>query len=312
MSLKKWEIKLGIHHQELGLPWDQPVPEELWDKVADYCGNDVDATEAVFDHLAGDWAARQILAELSGLTVNDTTNQHTIKIVFGNDKNPQSKLVYTDLSEMFPGYKFENGKSFYKGIEVGEGGYVHGEPGIYINVGVDDVTSMHPTSVEQLNALGPYTQKYADLKRGRVAIKHKDFDTLRQILEGKLVPFIEDAMGDNPRFTLKEVSNGLKTGVNSAYGLTYAHFDNPFRDPRNKDNIIAKRGALFMIDLKEAVEAKGVRAIHIKTDSIKIPNITPEILEFVSEFGKKYGYEFEHETTYSRFCLVNNAVYIEN
>ena len=28
-SLKKWEIELGIHHKELGLPWDEPVPEEL-------------------------------------------------------------------------------------------------------------------------------------------------------------------------------------------------------------------------------------------------------------------------------------------
>ena len=35
-SLKKFEIELGIHHQELGLPWDQPVPEELWTKVAEY------------------------------------------------------------------------------------------------------------------------------------------------------------------------------------------------------------------------------------------------------------------------------------
>jgi energy-coupling factor transporter ATP-binding protein EcfA2 len=78
MSLKKWEIQLGIHHQELGLPWDKPVPKELWETVGKYCGNDVDATEATFDHLSGDWAARQILAELSGLTVNDTTNQHTI------------------------------------------------------------------------------------------------------------------------------------------------------------------------------------------------------------------------------------------
>ena len=38
-SLKKWEIDLGIHHKELGLPWDQPVPEELWTKVAEYCDN---------------------------------------------------------------------------------------------------------------------------------------------------------------------------------------------------------------------------------------------------------------------------------
>lgn len=310
MSLKKWEIKLGIHHQELGLPWDKPVPENLWDKVADYCGNDVDATEAVFDHLAGDWAARQILAKLSGLTVNDTTNQHTIKIVFGNDKNPQSKLIYTDLSIMFPGYKFENGKSFYKGFEVGEGGWVYAEPGMYVNVAVLDVGSMHPSSVDALNLLGPYTKNYVDLKRGRLGIKHKDFELLRDLLEGKLVPFIEDALGENPRFTLKDVSNGLKTGLNSAYGLTSAGFDNPFRDPRNKDNIVAKRGALFMVDLREAVVARGFKVVHIKTDSIKIPNANPEIIDFVIEFGKKYGYDFEHETTYSKFCLVNNAVYI--
>ena len=32
-SLKKWEIELGIYHDELGLPWDKPVPEELWGRV---------------------------------------------------------------------------------------------------------------------------------------------------------------------------------------------------------------------------------------------------------------------------------------
>lgn len=32
-SLKKWEIDLNIHHQELGLAWDKPVDRDLWDKV---------------------------------------------------------------------------------------------------------------------------------------------------------------------------------------------------------------------------------------------------------------------------------------
>lgn len=95
-SLKKWEIELGLHHQELGLPWDQEVPEELWVKVADYCINDVTATEAVFNHLKGDWTARQILADLAGATVNDTTNSLTTKIVFGRERKP--KLIYTDLA----------------------------------------------------------------------------------------------------------------------------------------------------------------------------------------------------------------------
>lgn len=95
-SLKKWEIELGIHHQELGLAWDEPVPEEMWEKVAEYCDNDVIATEAVFNHLKGDWTARQILADLAGGSVNDTTNSLTTKIIFGNNRNP--KLVYTDLA----------------------------------------------------------------------------------------------------------------------------------------------------------------------------------------------------------------------
>lgn len=95
-SLKKWEIDLGIHHQELGLKWDEPVPEELWGKVADYCVNDVVATEALFYARQGDWKAREILAELSGLTVNDTTNNHIIRILVGKNRHP--KLVYTNLA----------------------------------------------------------------------------------------------------------------------------------------------------------------------------------------------------------------------
>ena len=109
-SLKKWEIELGIHHQELGLPWDKPVPEELWDTVADYCCNDVVATEATFNHLKTDWEARQILADISGGSVNDTTNQLSLKLVFGNVKKP--KLIYTDLAT---GKQYESIGGCYKG-----------------------------------------------------------------------------------------------------------------------------------------------------------------------------------------------------
>ena len=95
-SLKKWEIELGIHHQELGLPWDQPVPEDKWIQVAEYCDNDVIATEAVFNKLKGDFTARKILADLAGMSVNDTTNSLTTRIIFGKERHPQ--LVYTDLA----------------------------------------------------------------------------------------------------------------------------------------------------------------------------------------------------------------------
>jgi energy-coupling factor transporter ATP-binding protein EcfA2 len=304
-SLKKWEIQLGMHHQELGLPWDKPVPEELWDVVADYCGNDVDATEGTFDDREQDFIARQILADLSGLTVNDTTQQHTAKIMFGNDPRPQDKFIYTDLSEMFPGYVFENGKSTYCDEVTGEGGYVYAEPGMYGNVALLDVASMHPSSILAMNMFGPYTARYKELLDARLAIKHKDYDTARKLLDGMLSKYLDDpTKADDLAYALKIHA------LNIVYGLTSAKFENKFKDPRNKDNIVAKRGALFMIDLKHAVQERGFTVAHIKTDSIKIPDATPEIIKFVMDFGKGYGYTFEHEETYEKMCLVNDAVYI--
>lgn len=305
-SLKKWEIELGIKHQENNLPWDQPVPESQWDDVIEYCKNDVEATELVFNHLASDWGARKILAELSGLSVNDTTNQHTCALVFGKERRPdKSKFVYTDLSEMFPGYTFDKFKgSSYRGEDPGEGGYVYSEPGYYENVALLDVASMHPTSIEQLNLFGPYTQRYSELKQARVAIKHKDMDALSKLFDGRLVEIAKN-------YDLDELGKALKIPINSMYGLTSAKFDNPAWDPRNVDNIVAKRGALFMIDLKHYVQDElGLTVAHIKTDSIKIPGATPEDIRKVMDFGKRYGYDFEHEATYSKMCLVNKAVYI--
>lgn len=304
-SLKKWEIELGIHHQELGLPWDEPVPEELWEKVAEYCENDVRATESVFKATFDDFTARKLLAELSGLTANDTTRQHMTRIIFGDDKKPQEKLVYTDLSEMFPGYTFDHGVSSYRGEDPGSGGYVYAEPGYYEDVALLDIASMHPTSLIQLNYLGPYTHIFEDIVNARIAIKHGDHESARNMLNGKLAKFIDD-----PNISDKKLAFALKIAINSLYGYTCARFDCEFKHPKNIDNIVAKRGALFMIDLKNAVQDKGFTVAHIKTDSIKIPNATPEIISFVMDFGKKYGYTFEHEDTYDRMCLVNNAVYI--
>ena len=341
-SLKKLEIEMGIHHKELGLPWDQPVPEEKWVEVAEYCDNDVIATEAAFEYLSADWLARQILADLAGMTVNDTTNTLTTKIIFGNDRKPQDKFFYRNLAEpvtelppgilkflkeacpdmmkqrhgeaksllpYFPGYTFEAGKSIYRGEEVGEGGYVYAEPGIHCNVALLDVASMHPHSDIAECLFGPeYTERFRDIVEGRVNIKHEDWDAVDKMLDGKLTPYVQRVK--NGELTSKDLANALKTAINSVYGLTAANFDNPFRDIRNKDNIVAKRGALFMIDLKHEVQKRGFTVAHIKTDSIKIPNATPEIIQFVMDFGKKYGYTFEHEATYDRMCLVNDAVYI--
>lgn len=304
-SLKKFEIELGLHHMELGLPWSEPVPEEMWDLVAEYCENDVIATEATFEARKADFIAREILAELSGLSVNHSTQQHTARILFGKEKKPQREFIYTHLSEMFPGYHFDFGKSTYRDEEVGEGGYVYAEPGFYKDVALLDVASMHPTSIELLDLFGPYTQKFSELKQARIAIKHRDFDSARRMLDGKLAPYLEDEEQADA------LSYALKIVINIVYGLTSAKFENPFRDPRNNDNIVAKRGALFMIDLKHYVQEElRLQVIHIKTDSIKVPSATPEQIQAIMDFGAKYGYEFEHEATYDEFVLFNDAVYI--
>ena len=320
MSLKKWEIELGIHHQELGLPWDQPVPEALWDKVVEYCLNDVDATEAAFhcDALHADFVAREILADLAGMTPNDTTNSLTARIIFGNEKNPQKDFVYTDLSTLFPGYEFNSfgidkdrytekivkGKSIYRGCDPSEGGRVYAKPGMYCNVALLDVASMHPSSIENLNLFGPYTRRFGDLKLARLYIKHKEFDKAKELFDGKLAKYLDD-----PDMA-KSLSNALKTAINSVYGLTSANFDNQFRDPRNVDNIVAKRGALFMIELQHVLQEMGYSVAHVKTDSIKVPEADRDVIDFVMAFGKKYGYEFEHEATYEKLCLVNESTYI--
>lgn len=303
-TLKRFQIELGLNHMELGFPWDQEVNPDLWDRVAEYCANDVITTEEVFNDRIQDYVARQILAQLSGLRINDTTQRHTAKIIFGNDRKPQDKFVYTDLSEQFPGYKYDAGVSTYKGETTGEGGYVYAEPGMYSEVGVLDIASMHPATIVLLGLFGPYTKNFSELKAARIAIKHHDYDVARKMFGGALEQYLgsdEDAAA---------LAYALKIIINIVYGLTSASFDNPFRDPRNKDNIVAKRGALFMIDLKEAIQERGYKVVHIKTDSIKIPGVTSEITEFVEAFGKKYGYDFEREAIYEKFCLVNDAVYI--
>lgn len=342
-SLKKWEIELGIHHQELGFPFDKPIDEKYWDLVGKYCDNDVMATEAVFEHLSGDWAARKILARVTNRSYNDKTNALSTALVFGGDKNPQASFNYRNMGDetqiastsfitknmqlydfddgytafdkdgrpIFPGYTYSFGVSKYRGEVVGEGGYVFAIPGAYINVALLDVASMHPSSIIAEQLFGPvYTKRFQDIKDARIAIKHGDYAKAKTMLGGALREFIEALENGTADYTADDLALALKTAINSVYGLTCARFENKFKDKRNVDNIVAKRGALFMINLKHEVQKRGYTVAHIKTDSIKIPNADSKIIEFVMDYGEAYGYEFEHEETYDRMCLVNDAVYI--
>lgn len=307
-------LKPGIHHHELGMKWDEPVPEDKWALVADYCIDDVVATEAVWKARQADFVAREILADIAGGIVNDTTNRLTTKFIFGDEKKP--RLVYTDLAtgqstdgtfaekNKFEGYTFDAGKNIFMDEDVGKGGYVYSEPGMYGNVALLDIASMHPNSIINMNCFGDYTERFKEILDARIAIKHGDFEAAGKMMGGALKPYLDD------KSKAKDLAQALKIAINSVYGLTSASFDNPFRDIRNKNNIVALRGALFMVRLKHMVQDEGYTVAHIKTDSIKIPDADIDIINKVVAFGKKYGYTFEHEATYDRMCLVNDAVYI--
>lgn len=360
MSLKKWEIKLGIHHQEMGIPWDQLVPEEMFEKIMEYCENDVRATEAVFHARYGDFTARKIQVDLVKLlhgddihvSVNDTTNTLSKRIIFGMNTSPQNEFNYRDLSKpvgsdqyeeyrekfgpdyvfrvfdaegvplyrdfvpgevlpdgysilpFFKGYEFKDGVSTYLGEKIGEGGRVFAREGIWTNVWDGDISSQHPHSWLAEVLFGRrYTPITEEIVKARVAIKHKDFETAGKLLNGALKPYLsEEGAAD--------LAQALKIVINSIYGLTKAGFKNEFRDPRNVDNIVAKRGALFMTLLKREVEAAGYTVCHIKTDSIKIPNADQKIKDFVVKFGREFGYEFETEAEFTKFALFNDAAYV--
>lgn len=216
------------------------------------------------------------------------------------------------IINVFPGYQYvsaldsedHKAHNMFRGVDVGFGGYVYANPGIYYNVTCFDVSGMHPASAIALNAFGEYTKKYKDIVDVRQAIKHKEYDKAKTMMGGALAEHLTDAS------RAKEVSNALKIAVNSVYGLTSASFDNPFRDSRNINNIVALRGALFMKTLQDELESRGIKVVHIKTDSIKVVNPTEEISQFIFDFGHEYGYNFEIEHVFDRICLVNDAVYV--
>jgi hypothetical protein len=203
----------------------------------------------------------------------------------------------------FPGYTYVNGVSTYLDEVISEGGRAYSVPGIYYDVWDGDIASQHPHSIIMEMLFGPvYTKRFNEIVDARVAVKHKDFETAGKLLGGALKPFLNDE-------SYKDLAQALKIVINSIYGLTAAKFSNAFRDERNVDNIVAKRGALFMTLLKSEVEKRNFKVAHIKTDSIKIPTATNYIRDFVIKFGREYGYEFETEAEFESFCLLNKSVY---
>lgn len=319
-SLKKWEIEMGMKHNELDVDWNATaqenadrlgVPvEQFIETMAEYNRDDVLASNELFHYRYADYEARKMLAELTNMPVSSTTNTLSAQFIFGNDNRPQDKLVYTDLREKFPGYTYEYDPKTkkivneYRGFDPSNGGFVYTNPGVHKNVVELDVSSMHPHSAIALGYFGPYASRFEELVAVVGLLKHPTDENLaqvKQMLGGALAPYIKE--GTN----YKGLRYSLKIVINATYGMSSAKFDNKFRSPKNVDNIIAKRGALYMIDLKYHIESLGYTVVHIKTDSIKVSNADETIINDIQEFARSYGYEMEIAGMYDRMVLIDKA-----
>lgn len=86
---------------------------------------------------------------------------------------------------------------------------------------------MHPASIEQLNLFGDeYTERYSNIKKARVAIKHGEWDKADKLLDGKLKPNIDDLKSQGVEIDEKQMAFQPRIPINSVYSMTSLRFDN--------------------------------------------------------------------------------------
>lgn len=75
----------------------------------------------------------------------------------------------------------------------GRGGYAYAEPGIYHDVALLDIASMHPSSIVAEELFGErYTRRFREILDARIAIKHGEFERAGAMLDGKLAKYLSD------------------------------------------------------------------------------------------------------------------------
>lgn len=79
---------------------------------------------------------------------------------------PHAEVPFKEdsLLPYFPGYTHEFGKSMYRGEDPKEGGFAQGFPGMYGNVALLDIASMHPHTIIAECLFGVrYTRAFRDI-----------------------------------------------------------------------------------------------------------------------------------------------------
>ena len=319
-SLKQIEGNMGMSIIESSIPFDidRPLTDEERQETLEYCRHDVKATIEVYklrrkSYFETKEGLLQMLPEKdaeSAYRWNTTTL--SAKVLLGDTEliewgKPKGLEKYWGKVEGIPSEVWDmweacttkegvTGKGKTKTIKAygcnfvfGMGG-LHGAPSKPIRCGRckhKDVASMYPSSIVHLNALGPATDKYDQMRRERVAIKKTD----------------------------PVKAGALKLILNSVYGNfknRYSALNNPYASAS-----VCIYGQIALFSLCRELSKAGYKVINANTDGVvylEDPELNDRDEQICAEWEKEFD-NFKLETDYYSQWIqrdVNNYIAVED
>lgn len=293
-SLKKIEGNMGfsIVESDVSFDIDRPLTDDEKETVLEYCSYDVESTIAIYKlRKSSYFDTKDELIKLLGKEKAYRWNTTTISanLLLDNKESSWSKHripdcmwkslqgIPADVWAMWDeaDYQSRNDKRrtrtvtrFGCDVTFGFGG-LHGSrknEHRFTDVKLLDVSSMYPSIIILLSALGKGTEKYKALRDERLAIKHTD-------------PIKSAA--------LKLVLNSVYGNLKNQYSLLY----NPLAA-----TTVCIYGQVSLFDLCERLNRAGYKIININTDGVAFSgtaNTKDEYKDIQAEWEKDYGLSLE-------------------
>ncbi len=298
-SLKKIEGNMGRMILESSVPFtiDRPLTNKEFDEALNYCAYDVDTTIDVFKKRVKSYFKPKIslvdmLGKEDAMKWNTTTISANLLL-----KKPLPKwadirvpewmlqLVPPEVKELWQEKKKGSVtiQAFDNEIQFGFGG-LHGAHNKYRRiekVKLLDVTSMYPNIILLLNCLGIATEKYREILKRRIAIKHLD----------------------------KILSDALKLILNSVYGNLNNEYSTLY-NPKAALSVCAY-GQIALYELCKRI-SPFVTIVNINTDGVAFIPHHDAYIEAYHEWEQDFSLQLE-EKDFDLFLQkdVNNYIAVK-
>ena len=291
-SLKKIEGNMGrsIVESEISFDIDRPLTKEEKAQVLAYCRYDVDSTLEIYKlRKKSYFATKQALVDMFGDSKCNRWNTTTIAANILTERPmtrwsaprvPQDfwraiagipETVWSMWEDVSYDTRHEKQKTctidrFGNSINFGMGGLhgAHRDRHVFRGVKLLDVSSMYPSIIVLLNALGEGTEKDKAMRDERLAIKHSD--PIR--------------------------SQALKLILNSVYGLLknqYSTLYNPMAAVT-----VCIYGQIALFDLCRRLDDLGYTIININTDGVAFEdNGSSDYMYAWQEWEREFGLRLE-------------------